>query len=93
MLVIYSVLSTTTTKEVEDLITAAPNKHSLLDPVSTSLVKNCASLLAPYLPHLFNRSLAEGYIPESQKIAVVKPQLKKRGLDIGAKRILGQYQI
>ena len=33
--------------------------------------------------HLFNRSLAEGYIPASQKVAVVKPHLKKRGLDVG----------
>ena len=75
-----------TTKEVEDLITASPNNCCLLDPVPTSLVKNCASLLAPYVSHLFNRSLAEGYIPASQKIAVVKPQLKKRGLDIGDRK-------
>ena len=42
-----SAFKQTTTKEAEDLITAAPNKHSILDPVPTSLVKNCASLLAP----------------------------------------------
>ena len=32
--------------------------------------------------HLFNRSPAEGYIPASQKFELVKPHLKKRGLDI-----------
>ena len=36
-----------TIKEVEDLIMAAPNNYCLRDPVPTSLVKNCASLLAP----------------------------------------------
>ena len=80
-----------TTKEVKDLITASPNNYCRLDPIPTSLVKNCASLLAPYVSHLLNRSLAEGYIPASQKVAVVKPHLTKRGLDIG--RVLGQYQI
>ena len=67
------------------MITAAPNNYCLLVSVSTSLVKNCASLLA-YVSHLFNRSLAEGYIPASQKIAVVKSHLKKRGLDIGDRK-------
>ena len=70
-------------KKVEDLIIASPNNYCLLDPVPISLIKNCASLLAPYVSQLFNRSLTEGYIPASQKIAVVKPHLKKRGLDIG----------
>ena len=69
-----------------DLITAAPNNYCLLVPVPTSLVKNCASLLAPYVSQLFNRSLAKGYIPASQKVAVVKPHLKKRGLDMGDRK-------
>ena len=71
---------------MEDLITASPNNYCLLDPVPTSLVKNCASLLAPYMSHLFNRSLAGGYISASQKVAVVKPHLKKHGLDIGDRK-------
>ena len=70
-------LSNTTTKEVKDLIITAPNNYCLLDPVPTSLVKNCASLLAPYMSHLFNRSLAEGYIHASHKVAVVKTTFKE----------------
>ena len=38
------------------------------------------------MSQLFNRSLAEGYIPAIQKVAVVKPHLKKRGLDIGDRK-------
>ena len=37
--------------------------------------------LAPYLSELFNRSLQEGYLPSSQKAAVVTPLIKKRELD------------
>ena len=61
-----------TTKEFQDIIAAAPNKHCLLDPVPTSLVKNCALLLALYLSLVFNRSLGDGYISGLQKNAIVK---------------------
>jgi len=37
--------------------------------------------LAPFFLYLFNRSLSEGYIPVSQKRAVVFPTLKKPNLD------------
>ena len=40
----FSALKQTTSKEVEDLITAASNKYCLLDPIPTSLVKNYVSL-------------------------------------------------
>ena len=73
---------------MEDLINASSNNCCLRDPVPTSLVKNCASIFAPYVSHLFNRSLAEGCIPTSQKVAVVKPHLQKRGLDIGDRKNL-----
>ena len=48
------------TKEVEDLITATPYKHCLLDPIPALLVKNCALLLLLYQSQLFKRLLAEG---------------------------------
>ena len=43
--------------------------------------KNCASLMSSYLPVLFNRSLEKAYLPISQKAAIIKLPIKKRGLD------------
>ena len=50
----FSMFQPITATQLEDLIAAASNKHCLLDPAPTSLIKNCASLLS-YLPVLFNR--------------------------------------
>ena len=49
----------TTVEQLMKMIADAPNKHCVLDPAPTSLVKNCSSLLAPFLSKLFNRSLSE----------------------------------
>ena len=71
----------TTTEQLTKMIADAPNEHCLLDPAPTSLVKNCSSLLAPFLFKLFNHSLSESYVPTSQKAAIITPLLKKMGLD------------
>ena len=71
----------TKTEQLMKMIADAPNKYCVLDPAPTSLVKNCSSLLAPFLSKLFNRSLSESYIPTSQKVAIITPLLKKMGLD------------
>ena len=78
----FSMFQPTTVKQLEDLIAAAPNKHCVLDTAPLSLIKNCASLLSPYLLILFNWSLEEAFLPMSQKAAIIKPLIKKRGLDI-----------
>ena len=67
--------------DVERLISAAPNKCCSLDPVPTWLLKKCSHELAPYVAMMCNRSLKEGYLPASQKTALVTPLLKKSGLD------------
>ena len=77
----FNSFTPTTVEETERLIASAPNKHCLLEPVPTALIKICATLLEPILSQLFNRPLSEGYIPTSQKVAVVKSLLKKRGQD------------
>ena len=47
----------------------------------TKVFKTIADLLASYVAEMFNRSLAEGYLPQAQKMAHIVPHLKKRGLD------------
>jgi hypothetical protein len=71
----------TTPDQIIQLVNKSQNKHCSLDPVPTNVVKNCIDLLAPFICVLFNRSLDEGYLPQSQKVANIIPHLKKRGLD------------
>ena len=71
----------TTANQLEDLIAAASNVHCLLDPVPSSLIKNGASLLSPYLSVLCNQSLEDIHFPISQKAAIIKLLVRKRGRD------------
>jgi len=70
-----------TTDEVIKLINASPNKTCQLDQVPTWLVKEMRELLAPFITLLFNRSLVTGCFPSEFKQAIVRPRLKKSGLD------------
>jgi Reverse transcriptase (RNA-dependent DNA polymerase)/Endonuclease/Exonuclease/phosphatase family len=67
-----------------DVITAIgrlPNKFSAADPLPTSLLKQVADLVAPFIVELVNRSFHEGYVPQSFKSAFLTPIVKKAGLD------------
>jgi len=61
--------------------TPAGIKTCQLDPAPTSLVKEMHGLLAPFVALLFNKSLDTGCFPAEFKQAVVRPLLKKSGLD------------
>ena len=50
-------------------------------PVPTWLVQEFAPIFAPFFAHVFNVSLERGYLPASQKKAIVYPGLKKPSLD------------
>ena len=50
---------------------------SELDPVPTSLPKECLDTLLPILTHIVNDSLTSGIFQQTHKSAVVKPLLKK----------------
>jgi len=70
-----------TVDEVEKLIASALNKTCQLDPAPTWLLKEMRGLLAPFVALLFNKSLDTGCFPAGFKQAVVRPLLKKSGLD------------
>ena len=67
--------------DVMDAIRRLPDKSSDADPVPTSVLKQTADLLAPYIADLFNRSLAAGHFPAGYKQAFITPVIKKPGLD------------
>jgi len=70
-----------TQAEVVKLINSANNKYCILDPVPSDIVKKCSDLLSNFIAEMFNRSMDEGYLPQTQKVAHISPHLKKRGLD------------
>jgi len=70
-----------TIEEVDKLMAAALNKTCQLDPAPTWLVKDMRGLLAPFVALMFNKSLAASCFPNGFKHAVVRPLLKRSGLD------------
>ena len=67
--------------DVREIITKSPCPSSLLDPLPSWLVKQQLDVLLPAITAIVNRSLAEGFVPESLKSAIVMPLLKKSNLD------------
>jgi hypothetical protein len=67
--------------EIRRVIMASPTKSCALDPIPTFLLKEVVDDLLPFLTAMVNTSLREGYLPGSQKHAVVSPLLKKSSLD------------
>ena len=68
-------------KEVERLIHTSPNKQCKLDPIPTSLVKNCCQTFSPIFTKIINASMQTGIVPSSFKNSIVTPVLKKKNLD------------
>ena len=52
-----------------------------LDPIPTSLLKDCASALVPVITKIINLSFSSGNFPMVFKHSLVTPLLKKANLD------------
>ena len=63
------------------LISSSKNSTCLLDPLQTGFLKQMLPEIGTPLLNLINVSLTSGYVPQSFKIAVIKPILKKPNLD------------
>ncbi len=53
-----------------------------LDPLTTSVLKECIDSLLPVISHIVNTSLQTGQFPDSWKLAIIIPLIKKLGLDL-----------
>ena len=69
-------------EEVYDIIIKSSNATCSLDPISTWLLKLCARELTPVIIKMINLPLSEGHAPDSWKVAILTPILKKYGLDL-----------
>src|SRR6218665_1823561 len=76
-----STFQPTSETEVFNLLQYLPNKQCELDPIHTSLLKDCASILIPIMKKIVNRSLSTGSFPLLFKRSLVTPLLKKPPLD------------
>ena len=67
--------------EVKKYILAAPNKSCSLDPIPTSVLKQCVEATAPVFTLLVNASLECADFSPELKRAFITPLLKKAILD------------
>ena len=74
-------LSCVSADEMHHLVLRAPCKSSGLDPIPTSLVKDCIDILITPITSMTNLSLIEGSFPPHFKSAHVSPLLKKPSLN------------
>ena len=75
--------------EFTSIISSSKSTTCILDPVPTRLLKEVVTQIGPPLLNMINMSLVTGYVPQSFKVAVIKPLLKKPTLDPG---ILSNYR-
>ena len=68
--------------EILKVINEMPNKDSNLDPAPLMVFKKLAPYLKLEITTLVNLSLSHGVFVESWKTSIVKPLLKKVGLDL-----------
>ncbi len=67
--------------EVLLLFTSARPTFCMLDPAPTRFALEFIDVLLPVITRIINSSLFSGCVPKCLKVAVVKPHLKKPGLD------------
>ncbi len=72
-------------REVEETIKSFPNKQCILDPLPLSMLKECLPVVLSHITRIVNLSLQLGDLPEKLKLAIIRPLLKKLGLELELK--------
>ena len=76
-----TIFEETNTEEITKIIQSSASKSCTLDPIPTSLLKDCLEVLAPIITKIINTSLATATVPNCFKVASITPILKKSDLD------------
>ena len=71
-----------TEMDVRKLVNKSATKSCELDPISMHLLKQHLDALIPLVTKIVNISLQTGQFPNTLKSAIVRPLLKKAGMDI-----------
>ncbi len=72
-----SFLTAVTEEEIKSTLLKSPMTACELDPLPTLLLKVYIDELLPLITEIVNLSLSAAIMPKSQKIAIIKPYLKK----------------
>jgi hypothetical protein len=67
--------------DVSSLLSQCPDTNCDLDPIPTSLLKQCSHVLLPTITNIINLSISTGVFPDHFKSCSVHPHLKKANLD------------
>lgn len=67
--------------DVRKLLSNSKMKSCLIDPVPTLVLKECSESLLPIYIKIINLSFQSAVMPESLKIAMLDPLLKKVNVD------------
>jgi len=67
--------------DVKATIMGASSKSCELHPIPTDILKKFLPELLPFITDLCNASLQQGCLPLSQGHAIIRPRIKKAGLD------------
>ena len=67
--------------DIRELAATLLSKFCVLDPLPSSIIKQCADLLLPTITNIVNLSFREGCVPTCLKSAVLSPLLKKPDAD------------
>lgn len=71
----------TTDEEIRNILRKSASKSCELDPIPTNLLKACTDAVVPVVTQIVNASFDESKVPLDFKQALVRPLLKKPGLD------------
>ena len=69
-------------QDILSIINRAPPKSCKLDPVPTTLLKVHKNVIAPHIKDIVNTSVVSGRFNRNIKQALLRPLLKKKGLDL-----------
>ncbi len=64
------------------MVFVSPNKYCELDPMPTWMIRDCIEEVLPLMTKIINLSLRSREMPDDLKLAIIKPLLKKLGLDL-----------
>ena len=67
-------------EKIRRIITSAPSKSCSLDPIPTTILKEFLPELLPCITELCNRSLQQGWLPQSQKACHDHSNIEKEGI-------------
>lgn len=67
--------------DINQLISSSSNASCDLDPIPTNLLQKCSHEILPCVTKIVNLSLQTATVPSNMKQSIIKPLIKKTGLD------------